>query len=358
MSDALEFLQRPGNEFGREFVLATGTDPLGDLAILANPVARSFASAAATTEKAHLLTSQAPLRMLLTRTYALLPILSGEFTCGFVISFMQSSVLEEGKARCLVGRFVLCAETGEYFSASSELRSEGEKINSCGEIVFDHFHSMTSRRRYVAETFPDVTFLQIFNDYKCGNTISLAKRFLSVEVICETRVTACPACGQHAAKKCACKVTVTRPTSSFDYEPAMNFHKLTFSGVYRGSSALYYRQTAAGPGTTPFSRAMNSVSARLLACAGPSTFETHTNLFDSRLANELATEVMQDRLRYVFPLEIPQKSRADLSQSSDVCPWPAIDSRSGDRDDQFSSVASSTTSFKSPSRAPGHGCTH
>lgn len=355
VSDVMEFLQRPGNDFGRDFMLATGTDPLGDLAILSNPVVRSFASSATTTEKAYLGSSQAPdtpaLRMLLNRRYTLLPFLSGEFTYGFVVSYVNSSVLDDGKARCLAGRFVLCAATGEYLSITKELLSERDTWKNCGEIVFDRFDSLSSRRRYVIETLPGMTFLQVYKDYERGDLASLARHFLSVEVICEARETVCPACNLPAAKKCACKLVVSRHRASFDYEPAVKFHKSVL-GMYCGSSALYYRQTAAECGTALSTDAIHSIVPPLFARAEPSLFQTHSKALANHVALELAVVLIEDRIRYGFALEMTQGLHAGHGRSRDICPALAIDSQHLDSrrtDDQVHAIRSHSVTLCSTS---------
>lgn len=117
ISDAFDFLRRPGHEYGREFLLNTGTDAPGDFALLSNPVVLSNSSNGEVSTEYLLpaadgnsLESSAGR---LQVVYTLIPIVTGNLTCGLSVQLIDSPFVTNGRKFCSVGRFVRCEATGE-----------------------------------------------------------------------------------------------------------------------------------------------------------------------------------------------------------------------------------------------------
>jgi hypothetical protein len=145
---ALDMLRRPGVDFARDFLLAAGHDPQGDLAMLSNPVALAYASTAEITrsqtpphDSVHGVNqgdvadpadeSDVPGRPLalpgdVRVVYTMVPsICVGALTCGVCVKSvsrpftppcpLRSScqIFTRGRVTCAMGRFLRDEATGE-----------------------------------------------------------------------------------------------------------------------------------------------------------------------------------------------------------------------------------------------------
>jgi hypothetical protein len=137
---ALDMLRRPANGFGRDFLLAAGHDPQGDLVMLSNPVALAHASTAEITRSqappqedppvanqgsvtdlaenrdasAHQLSVPGVVRV----AYTMIPSMYvGALTCGVSIQRIECPISMGSRTTYSMGRFLRDERTGETLIA-------------------------------------------------------------------------------------------------------------------------------------------------------------------------------------------------------------------------------------------------
>jgi hypothetical protein len=285
VSQALEMLRRPANDFGRDFLLATGHDPQGDLVMLSNPIALAHASTATATgfqvppEEAFDVDSQgadggtAGKSNALDRSqgvadpvsvvYTMVPSMCvGVLTCGVAVQRLRCPVVTRGRTTYSMGRFLRDESTGEtlivvcfagpdvssppylprltWFHArlqSTALASMlAPQLESDGLVYFRHVTS-TSRFHLVAFMVPGVSVRDVYATFLDGDPAKLSANFCFCGTVIHTREGGCPECKLPASADCSCDLSLTPPRSALDFASFPN-NSLSHMGRFCGTAAL------------------------------------------------------------------------------------------------------------------------
>jgi hypothetical protein len=309
---ALDMLRRPENAFGREFLLAAGSDPQGDLTILANPVALSHATAANIAPPANAFSCgvggghnlPGPLNVV----YTMVPSITvGTLTCGLCIQRVGCPIATAGRMKYSAGRFIRCEATGETLIATTALVSGAAAAAEPGALVYLRHDSSTARFHLFATIVPGVPVRAVYADYLRGDPRALAAHFLFAEAVTQVRQTGCPECQRPAEDACNCDLRHVVPRSALDFSVFEGNHNHHL-GLFAGKSVLSIITSRSAEGEDAGGEAVVGAERRpafpaftRIAC--PPQFIDCKPL-DSGITDLLARLAIQDRLQTASPAKL------------------------------------------------------
>lgn len=228
ISEALDILRRPGHDMGREFLLNSGVDDLGDISLLSRPGVIWNANAGSIGFELFLPPSDymSPPRSAGRAhcAYVMIPLVTGNLTCGFCVQMSETDVLSKGftanpSLRTLysLGRYVRCEATGESLVLLRPFEGAENSNKKASGLVYTRFDSPGCRFQVHAVTSYGVTMQQICDAYDRGDQAALSRNFTLVQKASHFDVDGCSKCGQVAGRACNCDLIAAVPKSSFDF---------------------------------------------------------------------------------------------------------------------------------------------